>query len=302
MKVLQVDSGREVRGGQRQLLILAEGLRRRGIDQTVLCNAAAGISTGRMLNIISPVSGFRLRKQARESDLIHAHDSHSHTLALMWAPSTPLVVSRRVSFAPGKGPASHFKYSRAAAYVAVSGHVRDALISAGVPGERIAVIHDAVKPPSEEPLFRPFGEPAKVGVLATDDPLKLQELAQAAIGHVGAEALVCRDLLRDLPAADLLLYLSESEGLGSAILAAGSLKKPVIASNIGGIPEIVAHQQTGLLCGNGIESVSAALTRFQREPELAAACAEAAYAQVIERFSDDMIVDRTREVYRSVLS
>jgi len=302
MKVLHLDSGREVRGGQHQLMILAEGLQRRAIEQTVLCNAAASLGAEQSLSIVSPARGLSLRRLAHGADLIHAHDSRSHTLALIWARSTPLVVSRRVSFAPGNGLLSRWKYSRAAAYGAVSEHVREILISAGVPAERIVVVHDAVRLPQPEPTFRSFGDPLKVGVLATDDPLKLQKLALAAIKRAGAEAVICGDLPRDLLRADLLLYLSQSEGLGSAILAAGSLKKPVIASNIGGIPEIVAHGRTGLLCENNIESVTTALTSLAGRPELAHSCAAEAYTQALERFSDDMIVDRTLEVYRSVLS
>ena len=302
MKVLHLDTGREVRGGQRQLMTLAAGLGRRGVEQTVVCNASEGIRTDQTLAITSPAGGTRLWKQARDVDLIHAHDSRSHTLALIWAPATPLVVARRVAFPPARGVLSRWKYSRPAAYIAVSRHVCRVLVSAGVASERIVVVHDGVWVPSEEPSFRPLRTALKVGVIETDDPLKLPDLARDAIKRAGMELCLCRDLRRDLPDVDVLLYLSESEGLGSAILAAGAQKTPVIASNIGGIPEIVDHERTGLLCENEIGSIAAALTRYAREPELAASCAEEAYAQVLERFSDDMIVERTLEVYRSVLA
>ncbi|MBK6640968.1 MAG: glycosyltransferase family 4 protein [Bacteroidetes bacterium] len=50
-----------------------------------------------------------------------------------------------------------------------------------------------------------------------------------------------------LPELDVMLITSETEGLGTAILDAFACKVPVVATAAGGIPEIVIHQQTGLL-------------------------------------------------------
>ena len=50
-----------------------------------------------------------------------------------------------------------------------------------------------------------------------------------------------------LPEIDILLITSETEGLGTAILDAFACNVPVVATAAGGIPEIVIHNQTGLL-------------------------------------------------------
>ncbi|MBL0341416.1 MAG: glycosyltransferase [Bacteroidetes bacterium] len=55
------------------------------------------------------------------------------------------------------------------------------------------------------------------------------------------------DVADILPEVDLLLITSETEGLGTSILDAFACSVPVVATAAGGIPEIVIHQQTGLL-------------------------------------------------------
>ncbi len=50
-----------------------------------------------------------------------------------------------------------------------------------------------------------------------------------------------------LPQIDYLLFSSQNEGLGSSILDAFCSKVPVVATEIGGIPELIKHKETGLL-------------------------------------------------------
>ena len=58
----------------------------------------------------------------------------------------PVVVSRRVAFPLKTGFPSRWKYGRAAHYLAVSRFVAAELTAAGVPADKISVVHDAVKP------------------------------------------------------------------------------------------------------------------------------------------------------------
>ncbi len=59
------------------------------------------------------------------------------------------------------------------------------------------------------------------------------------------------DIPEILPELDVMLITSETEGLGTAILDAFACNVPVIATAAGGIPEIVIHEQTGLLASVG---------------------------------------------------
>lgn len=56
-----------------------------------------------------------------------------------------------------------------------------------------------------------------------------------------------KDIATILPELDLFLITSKTEGLGTSILDALACKVPVVATNAGGIPEIILHQQTGWL-------------------------------------------------------
>ena len=97
MRTLHVDSGREMRGGQWQVLRLVEGLAREGVSAALLCRAGSPLlqlAVERGLDA-RPLAFLRLAAAARRADLVHAHDARSHTLAL--AAGAAGVVSRRVA-------------------------------------------------------------------------------------------------------------------------------------------------------------------------------------------------------------
>jgi glycosyltransferase involved in cell wall biosynthesis len=116
------------------------------------------------------------------------------------------------------------------------------------------------------------------------------------------EAVADRNLECALDQADFFLYLPEMEGLGSAILAAAIRKRPVVAAAVGGIPEIIFDAETGLLTDGSVEQAAEALKRLANDPNLAHGIADRAFNVVVSRFSSDIMVDRTAEVYRSLLA
>ena len=297
MRVLHLDSGREMRGGQRQALLLCRGLTARGVDQQLLCRDGL-LRQG----VGEELSGLAVWRAASLADLIHAHDAKSHTLAALFGRGRPVVVSRRVAFPVKRGVLSRWKYGRAALYLAVSDFVRGQLLAASVPAERIRVVPDGVRPPEPLPAFRPTAGKPRVLAPASADPLKAAELARAACKQADLELMLSTDLEADLPGADIFLYLTESEGLGSALILASMYAKPIVASNVGGVPEVIADGETGLLTANEPATVARALERFQSDPELARRCAEAAQRRAAAELSDDKMIDRTLEAYRWVLS
>ena len=135
----------------------------------------------------------------------------------------------------------------------------------------------------------------------SDDPLKEGGLLESAAQQAGLPLHFSTDLPADLPNAGAFAYLSASEGLGSAILLAMVHRVPVVASRVGGIPEIVEHEQTGLLVNNDAVEIAGALKRFRQDPDLAQACTERAYQQILERFTVDIMVRRSERVYREIL-
>ncbi len=298
MRILHLDSGRLMRGGQYQLLLLLRGLQARGHDQTLLARAPLlGHWAG------EAISGPKIIQTARGADLVHAHDARSHTLAALLCAGKPLVVSRRVAFPVKQSFLSRRKYARADLYLAVSEFVSLRLQDAGVPAAKIRVVYDGVTLPAggAPPKTRSRTSPLRVMTPRVDDPLKHGTLARQACEAAGAALAYPDDLATDLPSADVFLYLSESEGLGSAILLAMANRVPVIASRVGGILEIVEHEITGLLVQNEANSVSEAIRRFEADPELARQCAERAYEKASIRFTDDIMVRQTEHAYQAVL-
>jgi len=294
VRIVHIDTGREWRGGQRQVLLLAQGLRDRGHEQVVLARAGsplyqAASTAGLETRSLRPLLGL-------SADIVHAHDARAHLLALT-APR--LVVSRRVAFPLGSGLASRWKYRRAARYLAVSEFVKGQLLTAGVPPERISVVYDGVEvgPPPEQPAGSQL-----VVAPASDDPQKCSSLAAEGCLAAGVSLRLSLHLDRDLHQAAVFLYLTRSEGLGSAILLAMARGVPVVASRVGGIPELVEHGQTGLLVDNDPVAVAAAVRQALDEPAEAARRAERAYARVLERFSAARMVARTEEAYKLVLA
>lgn len=297
MRILHLDSGRQMRGGQWQVLYLAHGLRARGHEVKLLARRggpllAAAASGGADADTLTLGSFAALLSWA---DILHAHDARTHTLAAFSAVRT--VVSRRVAFRIGTGLLSRWKYSGADHYIAVSRFVARQLIAAGIQSSGITVIHDGV------PLIAPNGLPATGPIVAplTDDPMKGSDLARQAALLAGVEICFSADLMNDLQRAGLFVYISREEGLGSAVLLAMMHGVPVVTSRVGGLPEIVEDGRTGFLVDNDAAEIARAIRKLVAQPELAAEMGRRA-REFAERFSVDRMVDETIRVYEKVLA
>lgn len=297
MRILHVDSGRSMRGGQWQVLSLMNGLRERGHDVTLLARPDSPLfrNAGEWRCDVQPIGLLRLLRLQRQADLLHVHDAHSHSLAAIG--NSRFVVSRRVAFPVRRSLLSRWKYTRAAHYIAISKFVKQTLLDAGIKPERITVVYDGVPP---VPAEMPVQERAEIVAPDTDDAMKGSDLVRAAAALAGVPVRFSRTLAVDLPRAAAFLYISRSEGLGSAILLAMSAGAPVIASRVGGIPEIVEHERTGLLVENNPEQIAAALRHVLDDLPHAKLMAEAARAQVQARFSLDTMVSDTIRVYERI--
>ncbi len=183
---------------------------------------------------------------------------------------------------------SRWKYGRPRLFLAVSRFVAGELCRGGVDERRIEVVYDGVKLP-EQPAW---GD--AVVAPYTLDPEKGLDLAEEAARIAGVELVKSRDLPADLRRARVLLYLTRSEGLGSGILLAMALGVTVVASNTGGIPELIAHGKNGLLVENDPASVAAAL-RAARESD--GSLGSAAREAVRARFTEKHMVEATLAAY-----
>jgi Glycosyl transferases group 1 len=291
MRILHLDSGREMRGGQWQVLSLHRSLIDDGYDSVLLAPEGSPLleAAGKAdlpRDILRPL---RLGLLSRQFDLVHAHDARSHTLAALFS-RVPFVVSRRVAFPIRRSAASRWKYGRAGLFLAVSRHVCVQLRNAGVEEIRIEVVYDGVAVPAE------VAHGAAILVPHTLDPQKGMSLAQEAARRAGVTIEITNNLGEDLSRARALVYLTRSEGLGSGILLAMAHGVTVIASDTGGIPELIRDGENGILVKNDPAEVANAFERI--DPALGLA----ARATVIARFTEKHMIRSTLAAYEKVLS
>lgn len=282
-----MDTGREMRGGQWQALHLMRGLKARGFDSLLRARPGGGLQeAAEAEGLVAP---------GRSYNLIHAHDARSHGGSSFLR--KPLVVSRRVAFPPQRNLLSRWKYSRADRYLAVSEFVKAQLIDAGVRPTKIDVVPDGVQIPP------PPNFDGRTLMLALDsaDPLKRKALIQRAAALAGIPVHFSRDLAADLPRALVFLYISEMEGLGSAALMAMAHGAAVIASRVGGLPEIVRDGETGTLVENDVEQIGLAMASLLTDRMLARSLAQKGRNMVEQHFTIDRMVDRTVAAYQKAL-
>jgi hypothetical protein len=295
MRILLLDSGLAMRGGQWQALRLAEGLAQAGHGVTFLApERSPCFENARRMGLEARhLTAGSVRRISRQVDLTHAHDAHSHTLAALLS-AAPLIVSRRVSF-PLRGGLSRWKYGRAHHFIAVSNNVKGVLMAGGVRAEKISVVYDGV------PLLSPAAASERIVMPASEDPQKGTALALEAATLAGVTPQLSTDLERDLPGAGVFVYITRSEGLGSGILLAMSAGVPVVASNVGGIPEIVEDGKSGLLVGNSAQEIAAAILRLKDDHALASRLGACGRQSVEERFSVAAMIAGTIRTYERVL-
>jgi len=105
-----------------------------------------------------------------------------------------------------------------------------------------------------------------------------------------------------LSCADLFLLPSKNESFGLAALEALASGTPVIASDMGGLPEVVVHGETGFLFPMGaVEDMAEAGISLLKDPELWTRFSDAARADSVERFSNDRIIPLYEDLYRDVV-
>jgi glycosyltransferase involved in cell wall biosynthesis len=155
---LHIDTARDWRGGQRQVIDTVSGLRSAG-ERAVLVAHPDGelmrrMSEGLDLVPLAPRSdidlsaAWRLSRLVKSTppDVIHAHDSHAVAMAATAlaiaapAPRPPLLASRRSEFRVDRSSFSRWKYSQVDGFVVASGAIRDRLVGDGVPRAKIAVV------------------------------------------------------------------------------------------------------------------------------------------------------------------
>ncbi len=242
MRLLALDLGPGMRGGQRQSALLLAGLAARGHAPRLLARRgaplaaaarAAGIETAEVPSgsEASPALLLAVAREARSfrPGLVYAGDARGHGAAVFSraASDVPLVVHRRVVFPPGRGPLSRLKYGAAALYLAVSRAVAEALEAAGIAAERIAVVPDGLADDAFRENVAAPPPPFRLVHAGAFDGLKGQELvvetlARLAAGGMDATAL----FLGDGPERAAVEARARARGVGPRCTFEGQVDDP----------------------------------------------------------------------------
>lgn len=355
--VLHLDTERGWRGGERQALWLARSLADRGHVSIVAGRpgepfaqraALAGLtvvpcSPGFEFDPVAVLQlrGAILRRRAR---IVHAHTGHAVALAALATIGTDAktVVTRRVDFKLRSNHGSRWIYGRAAAIIAISRAVANALVASGIPEDRVELVPSGIdltrvfSPATPETLAQlgvTAGQPLVVQVaqlVRHKDPLTFvravaevrQQVPNVRALLVGdgplraaAEAEVARLRLTEvvrvtgyrtdadslLAAADVVTLSSKKEGLGTVLLDAMSMGKPIAATAGGGISETVQQGVSGLLSPVGdAAKLGSDIASILKDPSLAGRLSAGARNRAKD-FSVERTADATIEVYRRVL-
>ncbi len=247
MLSLHLDTRPDWRGGQQQILLLMEELRRRGHAAQLLAPGGAPLArraeaAGFTVHAIPPrflrpAASLAIRRILRSTpcDVVHAHDPHALTAAWLAGAHrlSALVAARRVAFPLASSRIGLARYRATRLILAVSQFVAESLIPSGIPREKIEVVPDGVELPALSQAGARAAARARfavdsdalflgcVGYLLPEKGQQTLVRAMPAVlaAHPGARLL----LAGDGPLRASLEALARKLGVAGAILFAGFL-------------------------------------------------------------------------------
>jgi len=362
MRVAHLDTGRDWRGGQGQVLLLMRELARSGHDQCLLAPPGPLLDRARTAGLAAQEWGSRgeldVRAMVRAHselrrfapDIAHLHSAHAHALGVVparLARVPGVVVARRVDFRVRTQPFSRLKYALPVdRYFCISEGVRAAMRSSGVPESRLALVPSgidlaavraagAAPAPDLRGLCKLPPESRIIGTVASLAPHKNHALLLEAaavvcaaapeahfvwLGEGGERAALesrraalrlerrvhllgfrddARSLMRQF---DLFCLSSYLEGLCTSLLDAQALGVPIVATAVGGVPEVVSDGVTGALVRTLEPAALATALLAALRDDARRDAWRAAAMQSVERFSITRTAQRTEAEYRRVLT
>ena len=140
-------------------------------------------------------------------------------------------------------------------------------------------------------------------VIVGDGPLRamLEHTARMmGIAHAVTFAGYCADARAMIASMDCFVLPSETETFGRALLEAMLARTPIVATNVGGIPEVVTNGRDGILVPSGdVDACAAAIARLLNDPTFARQLTDAGAVTVL-RFSSDRHARAVASVYDEV--
>jgi glycosyltransferase involved in cell wall biosynthesis len=141
-------------------------------------------------------------------------------------------------------------------------------------------------------------------IIVGEGPLHMQ--LQKQVEQIHVEDMVFflgfrEDIPQILCSLDLFVLSSYLEGMGTSILDAMACRLPVVATKVGGIPEVVVDGETGLLVPpKRSASLAKAILKLYKNKDLAEKMGEKGYRVVHEKFSAESMADRIIDLYNQL--
>ncbi len=145
-----------------------------------------------------------------------------------------------------------------------------------------------------------------VVALAGDGPLldhiRAQVNADPALAHRVRVLGFRHDVDDLLAAADLVVHPSRADALPTALISALAAGRPIVATRVGGIPDIATSECGVLVPPADADALAAALDNMAREPQQRAQMGLAGRQRFAEGYSAEVWVARLRELYLDILN
>lgn len=148
---------------------------------------------------------------------------------------------------------------------------------------------------------------ARVTYVGRDSIEKGIDVLRKAEPSIKAQVTYCTSLLwrsamETLASSDVFVQPSLAESIPNATKEAQFLGIPAVGSDVGGIPEIIEHEKTGLLVPPGdAHALAAAVNRLLDDCKLAATLADNARKSVIQKFSSDVLKSVYEKFYEKIV-
>jgi len=279
-------------------------------------------------------------KHSQATDLCHAHEAKGAYWAYIRQvfKKTPYVITRRVLNPLSRNPLTRSVYRRAKAVVALSSAVKERIEAYAPALNQIRIIPSAksnlpFNPENVDQLKKQYQGKfviGHIGALVNKDKgqhylieaarVLRPEIAElyfiflgegkdrpvfqaAAKGLDNIELAGFKKNVGDyLAVMDILMLPSLKEGLGSIILDAMDYRVPVIASQVGGIPDIISHGKNGFLVPPAESgAIAEAIRTLYSDEKKRREMAEAGF-QTARRYSADQIGKAYLDLYKELCS
>ena len=103
-------------------------------------------------------------------------------------------------------------------------------------------------------------------------------------------------------AADIILSTSENEGMPIALIEAQLAGKPVVATDVGGVSEVIANHETGLVTNKNSGSIAAAVNSLILDTQKRTQMSTLATSRARALFSIDQMVNAHVSLYKSIVN